>query len=181
MARRARSEEIDEATVGAYHVWSRTVRRAWLTGIDPQTGVDCSYRKEIIERRLEALAGIFAIDVLDHSILDNHFHAILRNRPDLVAEWSDDEVARRWLRLKRSEMELNPEPTAEQIAQFLLEPDRVQDARQGLSRLRRIRTSRRCKGGSTIGCQAIRSVRARGGLRRFTWTATATTAWRPKM
>ena len=29
----------------------------------------------------------------------NHLHVVLRNRPDVVQEWSDDEVARRWLRL----------------------------------------------------------------------------------
>ena len=28
--------------------------------------------------------------------MSNHLHVILRNRPDLVSEWSDDEVARRW-------------------------------------------------------------------------------------
>ena len=26
----------------------------------------------------------------------NHVHVILRNRPDVVAGWSDEEVARRW-------------------------------------------------------------------------------------
>ena len=106
MARKRRRDVIDETEVGAYHVWSRTVRRAFLTGVDPQTGVDYSYRKELIERRLEALASVFAIDCCDFTVLDNHLHLILRNRPDIVAGWSDEEVARRWLRLKRSELEL---------------------------------------------------------------------------
>jgi len=133
MARRRRRDVIDESTVGAYHVTSRTVRRAFLTGYDPRTGVDYSHRKEMLERRLEALVSVFAIECLDHSILDNHFHAILRNRPDVVAGWSDEEVARRWLRLKRSELDLNPEPTAEQIAAFLLDPAKVAQARKRLS------------------------------------------------
>ena len=133
MARRRRRDVIDESVVGAFHVWSRTVRRAFLTGVDPQTGLDYSYRKAQIERRLEALAGIFAIDVLDHAVLDNHFHAILRNRPDVVAQWSDEEVARRWLRLERAALELKEEPTAEQIAEFLQDAQRVARARQRLS------------------------------------------------
>jgi len=37
-----------------------------------------------------------AIDVLDYAVLGNHLHLVLRNRPDLVGTWSDDEVARRW-------------------------------------------------------------------------------------
>ena len=28
-----------------------------------------------------------------------HFHSVLRSRPDAVKAWSDEEVARRWLRL----------------------------------------------------------------------------------
>ena len=29
----------------------------------------------------------------------NHFHLVLRSRPDVVATWDDSEVARRWLLL----------------------------------------------------------------------------------
>ncbi len=28
--------------------------------------------------------------------LSNHFHLVLRSRPDVVATWDDTEVARRW-------------------------------------------------------------------------------------
>ena len=31
--------------------------------------------------------------------MSNHMHLILRTRPDVVQEWSDEEVAFRWLRL----------------------------------------------------------------------------------
>jgi hypothetical protein len=33
--------------------------------------------------------------VLGFAILSNHFHLVLRNRPDVVAAWSDSEVASR--------------------------------------------------------------------------------------
>ena len=31
--------------------------------------------------------------------MSNHFHLVLRSRPDVVAEWGDTDVARRWLML----------------------------------------------------------------------------------
>jgi hypothetical protein len=42
---------------------------------------------------MEALASVFGIDVLTYAILSNHMHLILRNRPDVVAAWSDEEAA----------------------------------------------------------------------------------------
>ena len=37
------------------------------------------------------------IDLLGFAVLSNHFHLILRSRPDVVGTWDDTEVARRWL------------------------------------------------------------------------------------
>ena len=45
------------------------------------------------------LAAIFAIDVCAYAVMENHYHTILRTRPDIVATWSDREVATRWLTL----------------------------------------------------------------------------------
>jgi hypothetical protein len=62
---------------------------------------------------MEALASIFGIDVLTYAVMSNYIHLILRNRPDVVAQWSDEEVAIRWLRVfpgKRLEEHL-AEPT----------------------------------------------------------------------
>jgi REP element-mobilizing transposase RayT len=42
---------------------------------------------------LQYLASIFAIEVCAYAIMENHYHTILRIRPDLVASWSDLEVA----------------------------------------------------------------------------------------
>ena len=39
----------------------------------------------------------FGIHLLCQAILSNHIHLVLRSRPDVVAEWADSEVARRWL------------------------------------------------------------------------------------
>lgn len=133
MARKPRRDEVDESTVGAYHVWSRVVQQAFLTGYDRRTGRDYSHRKEWIVVRLTALVQMFAVECLDEAVLDNHFHAILRNRPDLAEGWTDDEVARRWLRLKQSELELLAEPTGAEVAEFVQDGKRVAQARRRLS------------------------------------------------
>jgi len=82
--------------VGVYHCWNRLVQRRHLFGFDFLTGKDYSYRKVWVRDRLKELAGAMAVDVLDYAILDNHLHVVLRNRPDIVSTWPDEEVARRW-------------------------------------------------------------------------------------
>ena len=57
------------------------------------------HRKIWIEEQLQRLAACFGIDLLCFAILSNHFHLILRSRPDVVTTWDDTEVARRWLML----------------------------------------------------------------------------------
>jgi REP element-mobilizing transposase RayT len=99
MARLARREYLDPKTIQIVHVTSRCVRRAFLCGDDPVTGKSFEHRREWIRKRLEVLASIFAIDCLTFAVLSNHFHLILRSRPDIVRGWSDQEVAERWLRL----------------------------------------------------------------------------------
>ena len=96
MARVARSEVFDPREVSVLHCINRCVRACHLCGYDPLTGSDYDHRKLWIEQRLQFLAGSFAIDVLGFAVMSNHFHVILRNRPDIVDGWSDTEVARRW-------------------------------------------------------------------------------------
>lgn len=97
--RLARAEVLDPGQVQVAHVYNRTVRRCFLFGDDPLTGKNYDHRKQWIEEALEQLAAAFGIDLLAFAILSNHFHLILRTRPDVVAQWDDREVARRWLLL----------------------------------------------------------------------------------
>jgi len=99
MGRGLRSEVFTASEVCIVHVVQRCVRRAFLAGVDEQTGRDYSHRKESIRRRLEALASVFGCDILTYAILSNHLHVIIRNRPDVVATWSDEEIATRWLKV----------------------------------------------------------------------------------
>ena len=78
--------------VGIYHCYNRCSQRAFLCGFDPLTQTDFSHRKDWIRNGLKSLAASMAVDVLDYAVMDNHFPVVLRNRPDLVAGWSHEEV-----------------------------------------------------------------------------------------
>ena len=99
MARVNRREVLADGETQVVHCVNRCVRRGFLCGQDPLTGKDFEHRRQWIRRRLEFLAGVFGIDVIAFSVMSNHLHVILRNRPDVVKTWSDDEVARRWWNL----------------------------------------------------------------------------------
>ena len=93
----ARSEIVADGVDGIYHCISRCVRRAFLCGEDPYTGRSFEHRKAWIEARLKVLADSFAIQICAFAIMSNHLHVVLRTRPDLAENWSDEEAARRWL------------------------------------------------------------------------------------
>ena len=92
MARTARSEVFDPLEVAIAHVIQRCVRRCFLMGCDPDSGKNFDHRKQWLEDRLQHFAAYFGIDLLCFSILSNHFHLLLRSRPDVVATWDDGEV-----------------------------------------------------------------------------------------
>jgi hypothetical protein len=135
MGRSARSEQFHASEVGIVHAVQRCVRRAFLAGVDHSTGKDYSFRREWIRRRMEALASVFGIDVLTYAIMSNHLHVILRNRPDVVAAWPDEEVAIRWLRVfpgRRLEEHL-AEPTENDVRMLAGQAERLALIRQRLS------------------------------------------------
>ena len=99
MARLARAEVFDPKEVMVAHVMTRTVRRCFLFGDDPVSGRNFDHRKTWIEQYLQQFAALFSIDLICFSILSNHYHLILRSRPDIVEDWDDTEVARRWMLL----------------------------------------------------------------------------------
>ncbi|TWT94953.1 transposase [Neorhodopirellula pilleata] len=135
MPRPPRIEQFSADEVCVVHCVQRCIRRAWLAGVDPVSGVDYSFRKEWIRRRMEALASVFAVDVLSYAIMSNHIHQILRNRPDVCAHWSDEEVAIRWLRVfpgRRMEEHL-AEPTENDVKTLARDKERLAEVRRRLS------------------------------------------------
>jgi REP element-mobilizing transposase RayT len=138
MARIPRHEIIDESEVGTYHCVQRCVRRAFLCGKDAVTGRNYDHRKEWIRRRLEFLAANFAIDILGYTAMSNHLHVVLRNRPDLVAAWSDEEVARRWWNLfpgRKDDKGRPAEPEEYELAMLTADADALAEMRRRLSSL----------------------------------------------
>jgi hypothetical protein len=135
MGRVARVEQFHPTEIGIVHAVQRCVRRAFLVGVDEKSGKDFSFRREWIRRRMEALASVFGIDVLTYAIMSNHMHLILRNRPDVVATWTDKEVAIRWLRVfpgRRLEEHL-AEPTENDVNMLVNQPERLLVIRERMS------------------------------------------------
>ena len=96
MARMNRRDVLADGEIQVVHCINRCVRRAYLCGQDPLTGTDYEHRRELIRQRMEFLAGIMGVEVLGYAVMSNHFHCILRSRHDVVATWSDAEVAQKW-------------------------------------------------------------------------------------
>jgi REP element-mobilizing transposase RayT len=133
-----RSKYVKDGQEGAYHCFSRCVRRAFLYGYDPLTNRDFSHRKKWIVDRLRYLAAIFAIEVCAYAIMANHYHTILRLRPDIVATWSDWEVAIRWLTLFPRRHAIDgtaASPTDQDIRALTHCPERIAQLRQRLCSL----------------------------------------------
>jgi hypothetical protein len=66
--------------------------------------------------------------------MDNHYHTILRTRPDIAACWSNREVAIRWLTLFPRH-DVGVPPTEEQICALADCPERIAILRKRLSSL----------------------------------------------
>lgn len=136
MARHARQSSIDPHQIQIVHIWNRCVRRAYLCGQDPLTGRDFEHRRQWARDRLEHLASVFAIDCITFSIMSNHTHQILRSRPDIVGQWDDETVARRWLRLTPTRDRHGncvSEPTLSDLNALLNDPKLLAEIRVRLS------------------------------------------------
>ncbi|HBJ38684.1 MAG TPA: hypothetical protein DDZ51_28820 [Planctomycetaceae bacterium] len=136
MARLARCEIFDPREVAVVHVMNRVCRRCFLLGNDPVSGKSFDHRKGWIENELKRLAAIMGIDLLTFACLSNHFHLILRSRPDVVKTWTDHEIAQRWCRLcpaKKCADPANYKPTSAEIEMIVNCPERLAEVRLRLS------------------------------------------------
>ena len=74
MARVNRREVPADEEIQVVHCVNRCVRREFLCGVDPLTGMSCEHRRQWFRKRIEFLAGPFAIDVMGFSVMSNHLH-----------------------------------------------------------------------------------------------------------
>jgi REP element-mobilizing transposase RayT len=136
MARANRRDVLADGEIQVVHCINRCVRRAFLCGKDELTGKNYDHRRELIRNRLEFLAGVMGIEVLGYAIMSNHFHTILRSRHDVVAAWSDDQVALKWWLLcpVRKNRDGSPaEPTEFELNQIRNDKKGLKEKRQRLS------------------------------------------------
>ena len=137
MARPLRRDVFDSDTIGVYHCFNRIVRRSFLCGFDPLTQKDYGHRRDWFYQRLRYLTRFFAIDVLAYAIMSNHYHLVLRNRPDQVATMDDRQVVTAWLMIcpksQKQPHGTGRPPTEPEIQVELSAPNRVADLRARLS------------------------------------------------
>jgi REP element-mobilizing transposase RayT len=132
----ARRQIVREDQVGVYHCIARCVRRAFLCGIDPYTGHDYSHRKGWILERLRELAGLFSIEICGYTVMSNHLHVVLRNRPDIARQWSDHDIALRWCMVfpRRDDATGQPvEPDQYDLAMITADQERLMELRKRLA------------------------------------------------
>ncbi len=93
----AREKLVRPGQSGYYHCVSRVVRRAYLLGTDSFSGKNYNHRKDWVRNRLIFLSGYFSIEVSGYVVMVNHTHTLVKVCPDVAKQWSDEEVAERWL------------------------------------------------------------------------------------
>ena len=136
MTRINRRDVLAEGEVQVVHCVNRCVRRGFFCGDDPVTTKNYDHRRQWIRHRLEFLAAVFGVECLSFSVMSNHFHCVLRTRPDVVAEWSDEEVAQRWWRLfprRRDEDGSPSEPTEFELRSIYGDKENLAERRKRLS------------------------------------------------
>ena len=94
-----RSQQISLLDTQYYHICSRTVRKAFLCGVDKDTDTSYEHRRVWIEKRLFKLAKIFAIDICAHAVMHNHLHIVLHVDTEQVKNWTTGDVLERWHQL----------------------------------------------------------------------------------
>jgi hypothetical protein len=95
----ARSLLVPAYAHGIYHCISRCVRRAWLCGRDPVSGVDHAHRRPWVEDRLARLAGVYTVTDCSCAAMSEHLHVVVEMPANTAADWSAETVAERWLGL----------------------------------------------------------------------------------
>lgn len=128
---------VDNTTALGYHLVSNCVRHAWLCGKDGRTGKDYSHRKRWLVDRMLALARCFAVEIDAYAVMSNHFHLVVHYDPMACEDWSQEEVAARWVDAfpPTDRGVVAEERKAETRELMLGDPERLERARRTLGSL----------------------------------------------
>jgi REP element-mobilizing transposase RayT len=96
---RPRKALISLADTPYYHITSRCVRRAYLCGIDHYSGQNFEHRRQWVVDRIRLLSSLFTIDVCAYAVMSNHYHLVLKLRPDQLDTLCDEQIMDRWCAL----------------------------------------------------------------------------------
>ncbi|GMR15038.1 MAG: transposase [Gammaproteobacteria bacterium] len=96
---RPRNRQVSLEDTLYYHCISRCVRRAFLCGKDPHTGFDFEHRRQWIVDRIKLLCSVFAVDLCAYAVMNNHYHIVIKINVDTTKQWTDEEVAKRWMQV----------------------------------------------------------------------------------
>jgi REP element-mobilizing transposase RayT len=92
----ARHTQISLADTTYYHCVNRCVRRAFLCGVDRESGQNYEHRRQWIVDKIKELSSVFGIDVCAYAVMANHYHVALHVDRKRTLAWDESEVARRW-------------------------------------------------------------------------------------
>ncbi len=90
-----RSAQISRSETSYYHCVSRCVRRAFLCGIDHETGISYEHRRGWIQERIRLLSSLFTIDMCAYAVMSNHYHLVVKLGSSEYL--TDEDVLQRWL------------------------------------------------------------------------------------
>lgn len=138
---------VDPVNPCAYHLVSKCTRSMFLCGWDRLTRRQYGHRRRWLVQRARALAACFAVDLLNYSVMSNHFHLLVFYDPKANETWSDEEVAQRWVdafpppqpssavRGKFAAAKIWERRKADRRELVLSNPDRLERARRTLGSL----------------------------------------------
>jgi len=78
-----------------------------LCGEDKVTGQNFDHRKQWLVDKITLLPSVFSIEICAYSIMSNHYHLVLKVDKVAAGQWTDEEVASRWVQLFNSNVLVN--------------------------------------------------------------------------
>lgn len=137
MPTKPRSEIFDPLQQVLAHVMNQCVRKLLLFGKDKATRKANKKRRRKFEKEIKKAASAFAIDLLSYALMGNHFHFILRTRPDILQQWTEEQVVEHWHKVcpvvTDNDGNLIDKPTSADIEAFLAKTDQAPVWRARLS------------------------------------------------